>query len=188
MITRKKDLVSILSVEYNRYNKEYSFGSILNRIKLFFIRDRRYFIWKFQKYMRKADYYRHTHEGIQIINCIMYVFYARKRNCLGEHLGFDFMGYNIPIGLQIYHPNVVINSKSQIGENLHLYGENVIGNNGNNNVCPCIGDNVMLGAGAKVFGNVKIADNNKIGAGAIVVTSFLEMGVTIGGVPAKRVK
>ena len=54
--------------------------------------------------------------------------------------------------------------------------------------CPVIGNNVMMGAGAKVIGNVTIADNIKIGAGAVVVTSFIEPGITIGGVPARKLK
>ena len=45
-----------------------------------------------------------------------------------------------------------------------------------------------MGAGAKVIGNVTIADNIKIGAGAVVVTSFIEPGITIGGVPARKLK
>ena len=54
--------------------------------------------------------------------------------------------------------------------------------------CPVIGNNVMMGAGAKVIGNVTIADNIKIGAGAVVASSFTEPGITIGGVPARKLK
>lgn len=53
---------------------------------------------------------------------------------------------------------------------------------------PVIGNNVMMGAGAKVIGNVTIADNIKIAAGAVVVNSFKEPGITIGGIPARRLK
>lgn len=49
-------------------------------------------------------------------------------------------------------------------------------------------NNVMMGAGAKVIGNVVIADDIKIAAGAIVVTSFVTPGITLAGIPAKRVK
>ena len=45
-----------------------------------------------------------------------------------------------------------------------------------------------IGVGAKIIGGVTIADNIKIGAGAVVVSSFYEEGVTIGGVPAKIIK
>ncbi len=46
----------------------------------------------------------------------------------------------------------------------------------------------MLGVGAKVIGNVTIADDVKIAAGAVVVTSFTEKGIIIGGVPARKLK
>ena len=36
--------------------------------------------------------------------------------------------------------------------------------------------------------NVSIADNIKIAAGAVVVNSFLEPGITIGGIPARKLK
>ena len=188
MITNIKQLKSILEEEYTLYNLDYKFGSCINRLKLYLIKDRRYRIWKFQKYMRKADYFRHTNEGFSIINKLLYLFYAAKRNSLGEKLGFDFQGYCIAKGIQLYHANVVINSRSIIGQNVHFHGENVIGNNGINSQCPNIGNNVMLGAGAKIFGDVTIADNIKIGAGSIVVKSFTEQGITIGGIPAKRIK
>lgn len=42
--------------------------------------------------------------------------------------------------------------------------------------------------GAKIIGNVRIADDCKIGAGAIVVTNFFEPGSVIGGVPARKLK
>ena len=71
---------------------------------------------------------------------------------------------------------------------MHLHGKNVIGNNGKTAECPIIGNNVMMGAGAKVFRSVVIADDIKIGAGAIVVSSFTEEGITIGGIPAIKIK
>lgn len=59
---------------------------------------------------------------------------------------------------------------------------------GGTNECPKIGDNVMIGAGAKIIGGVTIADRIKIGAGAVVVKSFLASGTTIVGVPAKALR
>lgn len=51
--------LTILDAKYDLCNKEYGFGSLLNRVKLCFIRDRRYryIICRFQKYMRYSDYY-----------------------------------------------------------------------------------------------------------------------------------
>lgn len=72
MIRSKKELKSILSAEYDLYDKDYGFGSLLNRVKLFFVHDRRYTIWRFQKYMRYADYYKHTYEGMRILNIVLF--------------------------------------------------------------------------------------------------------------------
>ena len=46
----------------------------------------------------------------------------------------------------------------------------------------------MLGVGAKVIGAVRVANNVKIAAGAVVVKNILEEGCTVAGIPAKIVK
>lgn len=52
--------------------------------------------------------------------------------------------------------------------------------------CPQIGNNVEIGVGAKVIGNITIADNIKIGANAVVTKSFDEEGITLVGIPARK--
>lgn len=52
---------------------------------------------------------------------------------------------------------------------------------------PVIGDNVYMCTGAKVVGDVTIADNIIIGANAVVNRTFNEPGITIAGVPAKKI-
>ena len=42
--------------------------------------------------------------------------------------------------------------------------------------------------GAKIIGGVKIASNITVAAGAVVVNSFDEEGITIGGIPARKIK
>ena len=51
-----------------------------------------------------------------------------------------------------------------------------------------IGNNVHFGVGACVLGDVTIADGIWIAAGAVVVSSFLEPNIVIGGIPAKKIK
>jgi serine O-acetyltransferase len=52
---------------------------------------------------------------------------------------------------------------------------------------PVIGDNVYLGPGAVLVGDITIGDNVSVGANSVVATS-LEDGVTVLGVPARVVK
>ena len=147
-------------------------------------------IMRWQRYARLSDYHDYQyHMTGSKWHLLCYLLYIRRRNVLGNRLGLEMSTELIGKGLMIYHFNNVVNTNAVIGENLHLHGGNVIGNAGNGDMrCPVIGNNVMMGAGAKVIGGVTIADNIKIAAGAVVVHSFTEPGITIGGVPARKLK
>jgi serine O-acetyltransferase len=54
-------------------------------------------------------------------------------------------------------------------------------------LAPQIGNNVYIGPGAKIFGEIVIADNIAIGANSVVNKSFYEKGISIAGVPAKKI-
>lgn len=89
-------------------------------------------------------------------------------------------------GLSIVHAGTIqINGDARIGDNLRIQEGVTIGA-GSGGV-PTIGNNVYLGSGCKVIGNVKIADDCAVGANAVVVKDILEKGITVAGVPAKKV-
>lgn len=46
----------------------------------------------------------------------------------------------------------------------------------------------IFGYGSVIIGNVKIADNIRIGANSVVTKTFMEEGITIAGVPAKKIE
>ena len=52
---------------------------------------------------------------------------------------------------------------------------------------PIIGNNVHLCSGCKVIGAIHIADNCVVGANAVVTSDVFEEGITVAGVPAKKV-
>ena len=52
---------------------------------------------------------------------------------------------------------------------------------------PTLGNNVIVGSGAKVLGNIAIGDNVRIGAGSVVIKP-VPCNCTVTGVPAKIVK
>ena len=103
-------------------------------------------------------------------------------------------GLTIPLGvcdegLTIYHlGSIVINGKAKIGRNCCLMNNVNIGSNNGGSEAPKIGDNVYIGPGAVLFGDIVIADNCYIGANAVVNKSCHEPGSVLLGIPASIVK
>lgn len=187
MISNKlllKEVIRFEKLVYSNYMYDTKWRYFISKIK----REPARMIYSFLVISRKSDFYLFKKNNGGILASLSYLYFVSKKNRLGEKLGFEIGTENIGRGLLIYHYNVVINGHSKIGENCHLHGNNCIGNDGKTNDCPIIGDNVSLGVGAKVIGKVTIADNIKIAAGAVVVHSFLEEGITIGGIPAKKLR
>lgn len=81
-----------------------------------------------------------------------------------------------------------MNSGTKVGDNCRIHVCVNIGTQaGYSNLAPEIGNNVYIAPGAKIFGKIQIADDIVIGANAVVNKSFVESGVSIGGVPAKKI-
>ena len=86
-------------------------------------------------------------------------------------------GAKIGKGLFIDHGmGVVIGETAVIGDNVTMYHGTTLGGTTLDPIKrhPTIEDNVMIGAGAKVLGNIKIGKNSKIGANAVVKHSIPE--------------
>lgn len=89
-------------------------------------------------------------------------------------------------GFVLIHSNgVVINTGVRGGRNVFLEHQVTIG--AEKQQAPVLGDDVFIGAGAKVLGNVRIGNRVKIGANA-VVTKDLPDGATAVGIPARVIK
>lgn len=111
-----------------------------------------------------------------------------KKNRLSLKLGVEVNPFHCEKGVRICHPNVIING--YVGQNCIFHGNNVIGNKktGEKKAIPKIGNNVDIGIGAIIIGNIDIADNCCIGAGSVVTKSFTKPGTVIAGVPAKEIQ
>lgn len=99
-------------------------------------------------------------------------------------------GARLGPGLFIDHGmGVVIGETAEIGANCTLYHQVTLGGTGKDTGKrhPTIGDNVLIGAGAKVLGPVHIGDNVRIAAGSVVLASLPD-NVTAAGVPARVVR
>lgn len=95
-------------------------------------------------------------------------------------------GAKVSSGLNMPHPNgVIIGEKSRIGKNVTIYQQVTIGQN--HGKYPTIGDNIIIYAGAKIFGDIVIEDNSIIGANAVVTKNVPENSIW-GGNPAKELK
>lgn len=118
---------------------------------------------------------------------IYLAFFRRKKNLLGIQLNIEIAEGITGSGLVIYHNGVVINGGAKIGENCRLHGMNCIGNKGdmNRGVTPVLEDDVEIGFGAGIYGNVHIPQGCRIGAGAVVVSSPPASGSVVVGIPAK---
>jgi len=99
-------------------------------------------------------------------------------------------GARIGPGFFIDHGmGVVIGETTEIGENGTIYQGVTLGGTGiaRGKRHPTLGDNVVVGAGAKILGNIKIGNNVKVGAGSVVVHSVPDH-CTVVGVPAEIVR
>lgn len=182
MLDTKKKLNACLKAEKKYY---ISGKSNYDKIVEWITRDPCVRIWKYQKALRYAEYYSFQ-KGLKKL--FLYTFFRRRKNKLGVGLGIEISEKSFQEGLIIYHTgNIVVNGYSRIGKNCRLHGDNCIGNDGITEDTPRIGDRVDIGVGAKVIGNVEIADDIVIGAGAVVNRSFHQPGMVIAGVPAKEI-
>jgi serine O-acetyltransferase len=84
---------------------------------------------------------------------------------------------------------VVIGETTEIGDDVTMYQGATLGGTGKDKGKrhPTIGNNVTIGAGAKVLGPITIGDNTKIGAGAVVLKN-LSPNITAVGIPAQETR
>ena len=99
-------------------------------------------------------------------------------------------GAKIGRGLFIDHGSaVVIGETAEIGDNCTLYQGVTLGGTGKHvgKRHPTLGNNVMVGSGAKVLGPFRVGDNSKIAANAVVLEEIPE-NCTAVGIPARIVR
>ncbi len=84
---------------------------------------------------------------------------------------------------------VVIGETTVIGDDVTIYQGVTLGGTGKETGKrhPTIGNNVVIGSGAKVLGPFKVGDNSKIAAGAVVLEEIPPNSTAV-GVPARVVK
>ena len=119
-------------------------------------------IWNVREYMIKNN----KTSGMYMS---FYINYFNKRN--------SYIGINAQFKNKPYFPhgfsNIFISDNAKIGKNAVIFQGVTIGSNTLNdtksNGSPTLKDNVYIGAGAKIIGNITVGNNVRIGANAIVI-------------------
>ena len=113
-------------------------------------------------------------------------FYLQSR--VSENFQVDINpAVQIGRGIMLDHgTGLVIGETAVVGDNVSLLQNVTLGGTGKSDQDrhPKIGNGVLIGAGAKVLGNIKIGDCSRIGAGSVVLKE-VPPRVTVAGVPAK---
>ncbi len=133
-----------------------------------------------------------THRIAHFLYRHRWFFCARLISQLSRH----FTGIEIHPGAKIgrklfidHGMGIVFGETTEIGDNCTIYHGVTLGGTGKETGKrhPTLGDNVLIGAGAKVLGPVHIGDNVRIGAGSVVLTN-IPANATAVGVPAEVVR
>lgn len=143
-------------------------------------------IWKYKVYLRKAEYYRNQNKK-NIFQKVIERYYLLKYTRLGIKLGYTIPLNVVEEGLSLPHyGTIIINGNSHIGKNCRIMAGVVIGSTNGLNRAATIGDNVYIGTGVKIIGEIRIGDNACIGANS-VVTRNIDGDITVAGIPARKI-
>ena len=169
--------------DINVYNKECQNIGLLKRCVYILFR---YELWGvlIYRFGRWANY----ECGIPIVKFgfrLIY-FFLRKISDIIFDIGI-WPESEIGYGLNVHNSGIYI--KAKIGKNCVISQQVTIGHVGGfkGGGVPALGDNVYIGAGAKILGEVKIGNNVIIGANAVVISDIPDNAIAV-GIPAKVVK
>lgn len=103
------------------------------------------------------------------------------------HNKCSWIGYNSEIVEKPVFPHdiigIFISGDAKIGKGAVIFQHVTIGSNtlpgSKSKGAPQIGDNVFIGAGAKIIGNVRIGNNCKVGAGTVVTIDLPDNSVAV---------
>ena len=176
MIKNKDDLKYYLEEDRKAYQKSKKWG-----IKEILFKDNFY---EYIKTLRKLEYCQNTRK-------LRRFYYSLKLGRLKAKTGIDLDPNVAGPGLRIHHGKIVVNCYSKIGANCRIMSDVTIGIadiNDERTKAPKIGSGVVIGSGARILGDIVIANNVTIGANAVVCKDILEEGVVVVGVPARIIK
>ncbi|MCB0807690.1 MAG: serine acetyltransferase [Flavobacteriales bacterium] len=177
MIRSRKDFLEYREADRVALRREYSSQMMFDEV------------WKFQRLLRRVEYHLNCHKHTGLLGKLRYKFWSIRFHRQSIRCGFDIPPNVFGPGLSIAHRGtIVVHPDARVGSNCRIHVDVVIGTRpGPNDLVPRLGDNVYIGPGAKLFGDITIGDNTAIGANSVVNSSFPEGFCTIAGAPARKV-
>lgn len=175
------DFIKIEKVQYQKLGYKGKIHAIITQCEIGKIA-------QYAQALRKDEYYTNC-SSKNIFNRILHLYWRRRHNVIGWKLGISIPVNTFGKGLIIYHSqSIIVHKDVRCGEYCKLHGMNCIGNNGVDEVdnTPIIGNNLDLGVGAVIIGNVRLGDNIKVAANAVVSRSCLIDGSILIGIPARE--
>lgn len=144
-----------------------------------------WYIWKYIEALRYSEYHINRNG---IYHKLLKMWFNHKLRHLARITDFQIPPNTVGAGLTIWHWGpIIINPEARIGKNCTLNPMIIIGHKAPGEGAPRIGDNVFIGGGAKIIGNVTIGDNVTIAPNAVVVKD-IPSNVVVGGIPCKIIK
>ena len=139
-------------------------------------------LFRLQKRLRLTEYFFNTHKKIRFLMSKIKLKKIEQKYSINIPINvFD-------IGLKIMHLGpIIVNGNAVVGKNCSIHVCTAIAAGGHDSYSPKIGDDVVIGIGAKIIGNINIPNGTAIGANAVVNKSFYEENIAIAGVPAKKI-
>jgi serine O-acetyltransferase len=134
-----------------------------------------------------------------VIHAVSGYFWRHRMYTLGRfisHIGRFLTGIEIHPGAKLgrrliidHGLGVVIGETAEIGDDVYIYHQVTLGGTSSDHGKrhPTIGNNVIIGAGAKVLGAITVGEGARIGSNAVVVAP-VPAGVTMVGIPARALQ
>ena len=120
------------------------------------------------------------------------MFFARLVSQLARHITGIEIHPGATIGRRLFMDHgmgIVIGETAIVGDDCTIYHQVTLGGTGKERLKrhPTLKNNVIVGSGSKVLGNILIGENVKIGANSVVLKD-IEDNVTVVGIPGKVIK
>lgn len=174
-IKTKEQLREFIKVETTKY------GSTSKVAILMGIREQD-ILAKHNILLRKTEY--HVNNGHKIRGIIYKIRLAKLQNKYALHVPVNCCD----IGFKIMHVGpILINGNATVGKNVSIHINTGIVANGVTSLVPTLGDNIVVGMGSIILGDITIANNVAIGANSVVNKSIAEENIAVAGVPAKKI-